>query len=512
VQKLEQYITRIREHDAALWSDDEVVQAEISQRLGWMTLPEQAPELYPLLDSLTEMASRRDISNVILIGMGGSSLAAYVFAQTYHDQVSRPLRILDTMCPEDIMALARSLDFERTLFIISSKSGTTLETVVLEELLWDLSGLVIEDESQRATHFIAITDPDTPLAQRALQRGYTLITSPFDVGGRFSAFSVYGLVPSALIGIDVRMLVDEAREAQHQCETAHPDNPAIRLATELWLFYQQNNDKLPLPDIALSPWLEQLIAESLGKQGKGFIPFIRPLTCCCCGSIIPCPDSTRSIDKSALAQFGGLQQCCQKNSKPPAVSSVARAMVVWEWTTALLGVLMGVNPFDQPNVVAAKESILRVLVDPHSDQIEEDIREMLPPYADLLSTIESGDYVSILAYVSDQEFEQLKEDFVPHLASKLNCPLCLEQGPRYLHSVRQLHEGGPNTGVFIAIDNRTVDSPNMILPHVDYTLRELFDAQRVGDVISLRERGRRVTMVNISEILTMQRATKSESI
>ncbi|MCL2818403.1 MAG: hypothetical protein FWD41_01530 [Actinomycetia bacterium] len=502
MQKLEQDIARIRARDASLFSDDPLVQAAIEVRLGWTDLPWQAPELAPLLENLAQMADERDIADVVLIGMGGSSLAAYVFADAHSDQLKRPLHVLDSTCPDDIIDLVSSLDFSRTLFIVASKSGTTLETVTLEALLWELAGEAMTDQSARAANFIAITDPDTPLAQRALQRGYRLIESPADVGGRFSAFSVYGLVPSALVGVDTEKLIFEAQAAQAMCEASDRSNPAVRLASELWHYYQSGDDKLPLPDEALSLWLEQMIAESLGKEGKGIIPFLKPLTCCCSGHIMPCPDSSRSLDDPVLARYGGITGCCMKHDVARPTAPVAQSMVVWMWATSLLGVLMGINPYDQPNIAEAKESILEVLADPHPQHWEVEVTDESIPLSELLAAAHEDDYVSILAYVTDQEYEQIKAVYLPRLASLISLPLCLEQGPRYLHSRRQLHEGGPNTGVFIAIDNHAPDSPNIALPQTDYTLRELFDAQRIGDVIALRDRDRRVTMTSIESILS----------
>jgi glucose-6-phosphate isomerase len=493
MQNLHHYITRIREHDATLWSDDPVVQAEIAQRLGWTTLPEQAPVLYPLLDRLANMADERNITDVVLIGMGGSSLASYVFGQTYQQQCARRLHVLDTTCPTEVMALARTIDFKHTLFIVASKSGTTLETITLEELFWHLVSHDIADDTQRAAHFIAITDPETPLAIRAQKRGYTWIASPPDVGGRFSALSVFGLVSCALIGIDCRTLIDEAIQAQHLCETPDDTNPAVRLATELWCYYQAGNDKLPLPDVPLSVWLGQLIAESLGKCGQGIVPLIHPLVCCCGTSVMPCPDSTRSCDDPVLAQYGGLQHCYQ-SIEPDVPVSVVRSMVVWQWAIALLGILMGVNPFDQPNVASAKKAILKVLENgaepPETLSVDE-----------VLASAQPQDYLCLLAYVDNAQYRYLKDSYVPYLVQRTGLPVCLEQGPRYLHSIGQLHEGGPNTGIFIVIDNETPDTPNVILPQVDYTLREFFDAQRTGDINALRSAGRRVAMLNMSDIV-----------
>jgi len=503
MQDLNQYISRIRQHDTSLWSGDVAVQEHMAQRLGWTTLPEEAPELYPLLDRLAQQADERDISDVVLIGMGGSSLAPSVFAQMYSGEAKHPLHVLDTTCPEEVISLAQKLDFERTLFIVASKSGTTLETVTLEELYWDWARSEIADENACASHFVAITDANTPLAVRAQKRGYTLITSPSDVGGRFSAFSVFGLVPAALIGLDYRAIIDEALRAQQACERESDSNPAVQLASQLWHHLQAGDDKLPLPAEQLSMWLEQLIAESLGKEGKGIIPFTDPCTCCCNGHIMPCPDSLRAVEDSPLARYGGLRSCClQGDSCDSAVQpvSVPYSMVVWEWATVLLAALMGVNPFDQPNVACAKEAVVQALKHPDFNQLDESQRRVSVPIDELLAHAQPNDYVCILAYVDTEEYEYLKEHYISYLAKKTKLPISLVQGPRYLHSIGQLHEGGPNTGIFIMVDNVSDDIADVDLPDRDYTLRAFFDAQRTGDVMALRLRGRRVTALNIGDL------------
>jgi hypothetical protein len=183
-------------------------------------------------------------------------------------------------------------------------------------------------------------------------------------------------------------------------------------------------------------------------------------------------------------------------------------MVVWQWAVALLGALMGVNPFNQPNVATAKKSVLEVLSHPDVAALEKTVVAASPTLEELLESSNSGDYLCIQAYVDDQEYKYLKDCVVPDLARQVDLPISLVQGPRYLHSIRQLHEGGPNTGIFVMIDNASPDASNVMLSNVDYTLRELFDAQRIGDVIALRSHGRRVAMCNINDLKTRPFALK----
>ena len=495
-------IERIRDHDVTLFSDDPAVQASIAQRLGWTTLPEQARALLPLLDELAEMAGERDIEEVVLIGMGGSSLATYVFEEEYADRAQRAMYVLDTTCPEEVAMLAERLDYRRTLFVVASKSGTTLETVTLEGLFWNLLAVELPDEAERASHFIALTDPGTPLAARAAARGYRLITSPPDVGGRFSAFSVFGLVTAALAGMDLRDLIEEACNAQQACASPTPDNPALLLATELWRQYQAGNNKLVLPNTRFSLWIEQLVAESLSKQGRGIIPLVGATACCCTEQLIACPQSPHATTPSLLATVGGLQSCVKHpNGRAPIPVSVPQAMVIWMWATALLGAWMGVNPFDEPDIATAKASVLHALEADDLQRLDDEEYCCSPSLASVLSAAPAEDYISILAYVDKDQFVRLRDEFLPRIAGCTNLACCLSKGPRYLHSIRQLHQGGPRTGLYLVIDNETPDAAYFEVSLVGQTLETLFDAQRIGDVQALRAIGRPVIMAHLDEVL-----------
>jgi len=497
------HIDRIRNHDATLWSADPAVQSRIADRLGWTTLPDEALALLPLLDELAQMADERSIADIVLIGMGGSSLTTYVFEDAFADRAKRAIYVLDTTCPEEVTMLADRLDYHRTLFVVASKSGTTLETVTLEELFWNLLLVDIADEAERASHFIAITDPGSPLAERAHARGYRLIEAPADVGGRFSAFSVFGLVPMALAGVDMRPLIEEARQAQHACASPGPENPALQLATELWCQYEAGNDKLVLPNTRFSFWIEQLIAESLGKNKKGIIPLVGASACCCTEHLIACPQSPHAIQPSVLALVGGLQSCVKHaDGRSTVPVSIPASMVVWMWAVALLGVAMHVNPFDQPDVASAKESVVEALgADDLADRIQAQL-ETSPTLAELLASAEPTDYLNVLAYVDKDQFVQLRDRFMPRLASQTSCACCLSKGPRYLHSIRQLHQGGPPQGLYIVIDNETGRFSDGDVSFIDATLETLFNAQRIGDVHALRSIGRPVSMLHFDDAMS----------
>ncbi|MCL2024828.1 MAG: hypothetical protein FWG78_03525 [Coriobacteriia bacterium] len=455
-------IKRICARDATLFSADEQTQAEISERLGWVNLPEKSIALLPLLDELAAEADARDIRDIVLLGMGGSSLAPLVFAQTGVTlpfeaatalMPTRTLHVLDTTCPDDVRAVDAAIDYAHTLFIVSSKSGTTIETTALESYFWTRAQAELGGADTAATHFIAITDPGTPLAERAGQRGYRTLLAPPDVGGRFSALSIFGLAPCALIGLDYRVLVAEAFTTQHMCQEAK-NNPAATRALLIYEGWKNSGPFLPLADAPLALWIEQLIAESLGKEGRGIIPVATPV--------------------------------------PQSCPNAAHEMIVWQWTVALLGVAMGINPFDQPDVASTKEATLATL----SGTQRIDTTQLLSVDA-ALETLQPNDYVCVLAFVNEQEYAQLAETYIPELRARAGVPVLLQRGPRYLHSTGQLYKGGPNNGVFLvkSSDVHTEHTPDIELPDADYTLRELFNAQRDGDIVALLARGRRVALV-----------------
>ncbi len=466
---------RIWAKDHTLWKPDPTA---ISNRLGWLTLPEKMHEGLSHLQPFVEGCA--EFQRVVLLGMGGSSLAPEVLATTFG---GRPLTVLDTTHPEGVLAVERGGDLRQTLFIVASKSGGTVETLSHFAYFFDKA----PDGSQ----FVAITDPGTPLEALARQRGFRRVfLNPPDVGGRYSALSYFGLVPAALIGADVHALLDSAEEMACACASCLPiaDNPGIWLGALIGEAARAGRDKLTLilPDqiASFGAWLEQLIAESTGKEGTGILPVEgEPLG----------PADVYGDDRLFVSV--GMETALQPSLVIPfdGPITLGAEFFRWEFATAVAGHVLAINPFDQPNVQEAKDATRRLLD-----------TDALPtqPYDDLgalLETVRPGDYLAIQAYLprSAENASHLQAARV-RLRDRLRVATTVGFGPRFLHSTGQLHKGGPATGVFIqVVDEPSVDVP---IPGKPYTFRRLLDAQSTGDLQALRARGRRVARVRLSDL------------
>jgi len=483
-QPLRERLSRLAEVELArrIWSLDHTVwkpdPAEISDRLGWLSLPEKMLEQ---VDELERFAESCDgFERVVLLGMGGSSLAPEVLAMTFG---GRSLVVLDTTHPEGVISVEREGDLGRTLFIVSSKSGGTVETLSQFAYFFDK----VRDGGQ----FLAITDPGTPLEALTRSKGFRrLFLNPPDVGGRFSALSYFGLVPAALIGVDLRGLLSAAREMARACGpgVSAPDNPGLRLGALMGEAVKADRDKLTLvlPEAVrgLGAWLEQLIAESTGKEGTGVVPIEgEPLG----------PHDVYGDDRLfvSLGVETGLEPSLVIGFAGPA--QLGAEFFRWEFATAVAGHVLGINPFDQPNVQEAKDATARLLA------AEAPPREPYDDLAPLLAQVRPGDYLAIQAYLprSTDNVSRLQAARVA-LRDRLRVATTVGFGPRYLHSTGQLHKGGPPTGVFIQVaDEPGVDVP---VPGAPYTFRRLLDAQSAGDLEALRSRGRRVARVRLSDL------------
>ena len=466
---------RIWAMDHTVWKPDP---AEIADRLGWLNLPEKMREH---LDQLREFAeSCAAFDRIVLLGMGGSSLAPEVLSATYG---GKPLIALDTTHPEAVLAVEQSGDLSSTLFVVASKSGGTVET--LSHLAYFF------DKVQDGSQFVAITDPGTPLEALALAKGFRRVfLNPADIGGRYSALSYFGLVPAALIGVDLDALLDSAEEMACACADCVPvaDNPGLWLGTLIGEAARAGRDKLTLllPDevSAFGGWLEQLIAESTGKEGTGIVPVD--------GEPQGSPDVygddrlfvslgvETTLEPSVVIPFGGPDQ-------------LGAEFFRWEFATAVAGHVLGIHPFDQPNVQEAKEATRRLLDEEALPAVRYD------DLSALLKEVRPGDYLAIQAYLprTDENVSRLQVARVK-LRDRLRVATTLGFGPRFLHSTGQLHKGGPSTGVFIQV----VDEPavDLAIPGKPYTFRRLLDAQSAGDLQALRTRGRRVARVRLSDL------------
>lgn len=477
---------RMWDRDHTLWQNDPT---EVSDRLAWLDLPRSMRTRTTALREFAESCAADGLTDALVIGMGGSSLFPLVLAETF-DAVGLELHILDSVDPGALRRITGALPMEATLVVASSKSGTTVETRSLLGHFWERIG--------RPENFVAITDPGSALAELARERGFrTVFEAEPDVGGRFSALSHFGLVPAALLGVDLDDLLARSEEMAEACSPDGPEgeNPAEVLAATVAGAARSGRDKLTIispPGAGFGAWVEQLVAESTGKSGRGVVPIV--------GELLGEPEVygddrlfvayERSDELDRLAAAG----------QPVAYlggdtgGSVAAEAYRWEAATALLGALLEVNPFDQPDVESAKQAARRLL--------DEGIREPeTVDVAELLSTVETDDYVALLVYADpdDPQIDQLDE-VRHHLRDELQVATTLGIGPRYLHSTGQLHKGGADNGVFLQVLIADDDGDTTI-PEEPHTFGMLKRAQAAGDLAALLDRGRRAGRVQVDDLL-----------
>jgi glucose-6-phosphate isomerase len=447
-------VERIWARDATLWTG-----ADEAKWLGWLDEPmRMRSRIEDLLQFVEDVAAPGVIDTFVLLGMGGSSLAPHVLARTFE---ADSFQVLDTTHPAAIRQATLNLDFESTLFIAASKSGTTLETRCHLDYFWAKAG-------KRGERFAAITDPGTELAELADERDFLAV---FDgeptIGGRYSALSPFGVVPAALMGVDLERFferVDEMVEACHGQE----GNPGLELGLELGRGWQDGKDKITINpntgDFGL--WVEQLLAESTGKKGKG---------------LIPAPgESPEGLDRQA------------PEVRLTAPYELGQEFFRWEFATAVAGSILEINPFDQPDVQAAKDKTNEVLAAGGEPDLEP--RGSLD---ELLDRAQPGDYVAIQAFI-DPSRERELEPLIERARRETGCVVTHGLGPRYLHSTGQLHKGGPNKGLFVQV----VDDPGgeVSIPGRKFGFRRLIRAQAAGDFASLQERGRRIVRVRLEDL------------
>lgn len=489
-------VRRLYAADPSLWSENERVRGSIEDRLGWLGVADGAPGWSRAVRGFADEVASAGLSRVLLAGMGGSSLAPEVFARVFAGRVSgAQLQVLDSTHPEAVTALLDDTDLAGTLVVASSKSGTTAETAAFAA---HAARLV-----PSPAHLAAITDPGTDFAREAA--GWRAVfENPPDIGGRYSALSLFGMVPAALIGVDVDEIWGRAGRMRDRCgpHVAPHDNPAAQLAAFMAGLARSGRDKLTLlaaDELApLGDWIEQLVAESTGKQGTGIVPVVgEPVA----------PPERYGDDRAFVALRAGGQT-------PPDVDAIAAHHPVfvldvdelvdlgveflrWELATALAGVVLGVNPFDEPNVAESKHNTRAVL-----EEVAAGARLPEPGDGDvgaLLDGLEPPDYLAVQAYLpptADRAAALTRLRTV--VRDRLGCATTVGWGPRFLHSTGQLHKGGPGTVVSLQI----VDAPDLdpdrrgpSVPGADYDFATLIRAQAVGDLRSLRDHGRRVAQV-----------------
>jgi glucose-6-phosphate isomerase len=403
------------------------------------------------LDRLVE-SHRRE--RVVVCGMGGSSLAPLVIGRL----AGAPLDVLDTTHP----AALRRLEIDGALFVISSKSGTTVETRCQFDHLWERS-------RKRAESFLVITDPGSPLETLARERGVTAVAGEPTIGGRYSALSVFGIVPAALAGVDVARLLVRTEEMLGACRVAD-GNPALELGLSLGSGWEEGRDKVVFDNPGgFGLWLEQLVAESTGKEGKGLVP--------------AAGESTDGVDRQSV----------DVDLSDPG--DVGAEFFRFELATAVAGAILGVNPFDQPNVEEAKAKTQSILDSGHVPVPGTGTRPDETVEA-LLAGVRPGDYVAIQAFV-DPDREHELEPLVER-ARATGCVVTVGLGPRYLHSTGQLHKGGPPIGHFIQVGDDT--GRDVAIPKRKFGFRRLIEAQAAGDYEALKARGRPVVRVKLEDL------------
>jgi glucose-6-phosphate isomerase len=488
-------IQRIWARDPTVWKPDPAT-PEIANRLGWLTV---ADEMRPRIEELTRFADdvRRRFDRVVLCGMGGSSLAPEVLWRTLGRKPGFPaLTVLDTTEPGTIQAVGMGAALGKTLFMVSSKSGTTQETSSLFSHFWEATG-------GSGAQFVAITDPGTPLARLAGERGFRrAFLNPEDVGGRYSALSCVGLVPAALIGADVAALLAAGCQMAEACRAdAAAGNPGAWLGAVMGEAALAGRDKLTLrlsPAVAsLGLWVEQLVAESTGKEGKGVLPVAEESPA---GSDTYGPDrwfvSVRLADERRSAgDAKGLDRL--RRAGHPVIEieladrvALAAEFFRWEFATAVACAMLGVNPFDQPNVAESKENTRRLL----AAGVTRAPAATGQKLRSLLTGVRPGDYLAVLAYVppsaaNDRRLARLVET----LAARTRAAVTAGYGPRYLHSTGQLHKGGPARGHFVVIAGPP--AATVTIPGERFDFGTLLTAQAEGDLGALARRGRPVVRV-----------------
>jgi glucose-6-phosphate isomerase len=523
----QQVAQRVWDRDASLWKKEADVQETIKNRLGWLFVAHLMQEKHSKITDFVDEVRQQGYTTAILLGMGGSSLCPEVLRSTFPTAPDYlKLFVLDSTDVDTIHTLEQKIDLLKTIFIVASKSGDTLETLAHYKYFYHkLSQLKGE---QAGEHFIVITDPGTSLEILTREQHFhSLFTNPADIGGRYSALSFFGLVPGALIGIDIEKLLSRAQEMMWACraEVVDGDNPGLWLGAALTTLYKQGRDKVTFlvsPEIrTFGYWVEQLIAESTGKEGHGLVPVTgeRPGVPAVYGNdrLFVYLRLKDGINEDLDDSIKSLQDAGQ-----PVISielndryDLGQEFFRWEFATAIIGYFLKINPFDEPNVKESKNNTKRILAqylndghltEPQPLATEANLhiygKELgsdpdLTQYLHLfLNQVHAGDYIAIMAYVEDAPASHAAlQAFRIKLRDKYQVATTLGIGPRFLHSTGQLHKGGPNNGVFIQITGDL--QQDALIPDERYTFGILKDTQALGDLFALDSHQRRFIRIHI---------------
>jgi transaldolase/glucose-6-phosphate isomerase len=531
----ETWIRRTWQKDASLWKDDPEHQKIIRNALGWVTVIDQLIENADELAAFSERVRNDGFTHAMLLGMGGSSLCPEVFRRTFGQIEGFPtLHVLDSTDPATIKSFEERVDLAHTMFIVASKSGTTTEPLMFYKYFFNRMREIKGDRA--GENFVAVTDPGTLMEAMAKGDNFRRIfLNPADIGGRYSALSFFGMVPASLQGFDFKALLDRAERVMHACAPAVPtaDNPAARLGAILGTLANAGRDKLTLstsPDISsLGLWIEQLIAESTGKEGKGIIPIA--------GETLGAPSvygndrmfvhiSVGSIDADTEGKLKALEAAGHPVVRRTLNDTLdlGEEFYVWELATAIAGKILGIDPFDQPNVQESKDNTKRLLeeykkngalpaqelgtegqglkvfceAETRTELGELPLDQFITAH---LKRAGAGDYVALLDYIQETaEHDKLIQAIRTHLRDAQRVATTTGYGPRFLHSTGQLHKGGPASGVFVQVTaDNGLDVP---LPNETFTFGTLKEAQALGDFQSLASRHRRAIRVHLGKDTT----------
>ncbi len=501
-------VPRIWRKDHTVWKPEP---KEIANRLGWLTVAEEVSEQVAELTAFARGVRDAGMRFVVLAGMGGSSLGPEVLHRTFGSRDGYPeLIVLEAgacVVPAYAEQLNGSIEPLDTLFLISSKSGGTIEPLSLLDYFYEMVTSLAGSE-RGAANFVAITDPGSSLVATAERAGFSRVfLNPSDIGGRYSVLSGFGIVPAAMMGIDVAALLERAQRMARACASgvsAH-ENPGAWLGACLATLAERGRDKLTL---VASPvldsfglWVEQLLAESTGKEGQGIVPVV--------GEPAMPPefygddrffvylrlegDDNHASDTVVERLEAAGQPVLQLHLSDRL--DLGGEFFRWEFATAVAGAVLGINPFDQPNVQQAKDATNRVL-DDYVASGELPPAESTGSLDDLLAGAKAGDYLAIMAYVCESpELDEAFAGLRQRVIERHRIATTLGYGPRFLHSTGQLHKGGPDSGLFLQISaGHDVDQP---VPGKPYGLSTVADAQILGDLQALQDLGRRVVRLHL---------------
>jgi transaldolase/glucose-6-phosphate isomerase len=531
---VQNYATRFWKKDHEIWKKDERIKKNILGSMGWLNVVERMISAAPGLESFTQDIKEAGFTHAVVMGMGGSSLAPLVMQRSIRSSNGLTLHVLDTTDAATVRNIENTVPLKHTLFIVASKSGTTIEPNSFLDYFYSRMQSIKGDKA--GENFIAITDPGTLMVEIARKKGFRdTFLNYVDIGGRYSALSYFGMVPAALMGIDIKKFLTLAHDMVKACAADAPlsQNPGFILGTAMGELAKQGRDKLtlfmPQEIETLGLWLEQLIAESTGKEDKGILPV--------CESTVREPEAygndrvfvyldlpVTGSDKWR-AQLDALTQAGHPVIIIPVASAehLGQEFYRWEVATAVSGIVLGINPFDQPNVQESKDCTNRIIdkvralgqLPSYEPAVTEgelcyytkanatDGRSLMTGF---FSSVKPGDYIAILAYLTETPETNAKlEELKNNLQEQYRVPVTIGYGPRFLHSTGQYHKGGPNSGVFIQLTAAETEKVN--IPGRSFTFDTLKNAQALGDMEALAAHKRRVVRVDLGQVINENLST-----